>query len=65
MLGVMLTPDENGKQLYAALLDGEDFSEYQRSYSGPIGDSPVWALNIGLDQIRYRLNMRKETENAS
>ena len=65
VLGVMLTPDENGKQLYAALLDGEEFSEYQRNYSGPAGDSPVWALNIGLDQIRYRLNMRKETENAS
>lgn len=64
-LGVMLVPDEKGKQLYAAILDGDNLSEYQRNYSGPAGDSPVWALNIGLDQIRYRLNIRKETENAS
>jgi competence/damage-inducible protein CinA-like protein len=55
VLGVMLEASGDYIQLYVALLDGDDISEYQRIYSGPTGDAPLWALNVGLDQIRNKL----------
>lgn len=59
VLGVMLTPVEDHQELYVALLDSENFQEYQRFYSGPAGDAGRWALNVGLDLVRNRLKVLK------
>lgn len=59
VLGAMLTPHEQHLELFVALLEDQNIQEYQRLYGGPAGDAARWALNVGLDQIRTRLNKLK------
>ncbi len=59
VLAVKLTPKGEQRELYVALLDAQNLEEYSRIYSGPPGDAGRWALNVGLDQVRVKLNELK------
>ncbi|MFH1446360.1 MAG: molybdopterin-binding protein [Chloroflexota bacterium] len=55
ILGARLTLGENKHDLYLLLLYKGEFFEQIRSYGGPSGDAPLWAVNSSLDFIRRNL----------
>ena len=54
VLGLMLNTQDDQQELYVALLDDDDVTEYQRIYAGPPGDAKRWALNVSLDLVRNK-----------
>lgn len=55
ILGARLILSENRHDLYLLLLYKGEFFEQTRSYGGPPGDAPLWAVNSSLDFIRRNL----------
>ncbi len=55
ILGARLTLGENKHDLYLLLFYKGEFFEQTRSYGGPSGDAPLWAVNLSLAFIRRKL----------
>ena len=51
-LGASLVPGKEKQDLYLVMINPDGIQELQRSYGGPPGSAPSWAVNLCLDLIR-------------
>lgn len=55
VLGIRFIVDQHRQVLYLALILGDKLHEGERSFGGPPGDAPLWAVNSSLDFIRRKV----------
>jgi hypothetical protein len=52
LLGASLVPGKEKQNLNLVVINPDGIQELQRSYGGPPGSAPLWAVNLCLDLIR-------------
>jgi nicotinamide-nucleotide amidase len=52
LIGASLVPGQEKQNLYLVVINPDGIQELQRSYGGPPGSAPSWAVNLCLDLIR-------------
>lgn len=57
IVGIRVRENETKSDILLAYFDGNDYSETERSYGGPMGDAKLWGVNIALDLLRTKLNL--------
>jgi competence/damage-inducible protein CinA-like protein len=50
--GAAVLKQDAGEEIHFVLITPQGKKQYARSYVGPPGNAPVWAINHGLDMIR-------------
>lgn len=57
IVGIRIRENESRSEILLAYFDGQQYTETERSYGGPMGDAKLWGVNTALDLLRTKLNL--------